>query len=450
MKILIVDDELGLRRTLSLILEGEGHEVRAAADAGSATALLGEAPADLVLCDVRMPGMDGLAFLDAYRESGGGALVIMMSAYGDDEAALAAMKRGAYDFISKPFRADQVLLVVNKAIEREGLRREVRQLHEELAALREPGGIVGRGPALRQALDLARKVARHPSTVLVTGESGTGKELVARLVHHDSPRAAQAFVAVDCAAIPESLLESELFGHARGAFTGATGERRGLFEEADGGTMLLDEIGELPVSLQVKLLRVLQEGEIRRVGESTPRRVDVRVIAATSRDLEAEVAAGRFRADLFYRVNVVRLHLPPLRERREDIPELAHAMVQRFNDRLGLHVRGVAPAAMRLLIDYPWPGNVRELENVVERAMVLADTPEIGVDSLPAEVRAPAADDHPDVDDLSVKRRTPALERELIRRALDQTGGNRTRAAKLLELSHRTLLYKLREYGLGD
>ncbi len=450
MNILIVDDELGLRHTLSLILEGEGHDVRAAVDAASARAMLREAPADLILCDVRMPGADGLAFLEAYRESGGGALVIMMSAYGDDEAALAAMKRGAYDFISKPFRADQVLLVLNKAIEREGLRREVRQLQEEIAALRQPGGIVGRSPALRQAMDLALKVARHPSTVLITGESGTGKELVARLVHGESPRATRAFVAVDCAAIPESLLESELFGHARGAFTGASGERRGLFEEASGGTVLLDEIGELPVPLQVKLLRVLQEGEIRRVGESTPRRVDVRVIAATSRDLEAEVAAGRFRADLFYRVNVVRVHLPPLRERREDIPELAHTMVQRFNDRLNLQVRGFAPAAMRLLIEYPWPGNVRELENVVERAMVLAESKEIGVDQLPADVRAPSVQAHPEADDLSVKRQTHLLERELIRRALEQTGGNRTRAARLLELSHRTLLYKLREYGLGD
>ncbi|HEU4988852.1 MAG TPA: sigma-54 dependent transcriptional regulator [Gemmatimonadaceae bacterium] len=450
MNILIVDDELGLRHTLTLILEGEGHRVRAASDAASATKLLAEEPADLVLCDVRMPGTDGLAFLDAYREGGGAALVIMMSAYGDDEAALDAIKRGAYDFISKPFRADQVLLVLNKAIEREGLRREVRQLHEEIAALREPGGIVGRSPALRQALELARKVARHPSTVLITGESGTGKELFARLVHHDSPRAARPFVAVDCAAIPESLLESELFGHTKGAFTGATADRRGLFEEAAGGSVFLDEIGELPVPLQVKLLRVLQEGEIRRVGESTPRRVEARVIAATSRDLEAEVAAGRFRADLFYRVNVVRLHLPPLRERRTDIPELAHAMVQRFNERLELHVRGFAAAAMQRLMEYPWPGNVRELENVIERAMVLTESEQIGVDQLPLEVRDPSTETLPDDDDLSVKRRTQSLERALIQRALAQTDGNRTRAAKLLDLSHRALLYKIREYGLGD
>jgi two-component system response regulator AtoC len=454
MKVLVVDDELGLRQTLTLILKDEGHDVRAASDGNEALRQLAAAPADIVLCDVRMPGLDGLAFLERYGASSGGALVIMMSAYGDDDAAVEAIRRGAYDFIAKPFRADQVLLVVRKAIEREGLRREVAQLHQELSALRAPTGIVGRSPQLAASIALADKVARHPSTVLITGESGTGKELIARHLHRQSPRAAAPFVAVNCGAIPETLLESELFGHAKGAFTGATSERDGLFADADGGTLVLDELGELPVALQVKLLRALQEGEVRRVGDNASRRVDVRVVAATSRDLEADVAAGRFRADLYYRVNVVRIHLPPLRERTEDVPELVRHFIDRFNARLGLRVTGASAAAMRALIDHPWPGNVRELENVVERAMVLADHDRIDVAQLPAlspPAPPPATTEEmaPSLD-LSVKRRTDALERVLIREALARTSGNRTRAARLLDLSHRALLYKIREYGIGD
>ena len=451
MNILVVDDELGLRHTLTLILQSEGHTVRAANDGASGLELLGQSPADLIICDVRMPGLDGLAFLEKYKEMGGTALVIMMSAYGDDEAALEAIRRGAYDFIPKPFRADQVLLVVRKAIEREGLRREVAQLHDELVALRAPSGIVGRSPRVSQALALADKVARHPSTVLITGESGTGKELIARHIHDASPRASRAFVAVNCAAIPETLLESELFGHAKGAFTGATTERQGLFEEAHEGTLFLDELGDLPVPLQVKLLRALQEGEVRRVGDNASRAVDVRVVAATARDLEADVADGKFRADLYYRINVVRIHLPALRERSEDVPELVRHFVDRFNRRLGMHVTGVTPAAMRALVEYPWPGNVRELENVVERAMVLTDGPQLGMEQLPT-LSAPAtrSDAATSPLDLSVKRRTEDLERALIKEALERTRGNRTRAAKLLDLSHRALLYKIRDYGLGD
>ncbi|HEU4994009.1 MAG TPA: sigma-54 dependent transcriptional regulator [Gemmatimonadaceae bacterium] len=455
MNILIVDDEHGLRRTLGLILESEGHDTRAAGDGETALAMLGEADADIILCDFRMPGMDGLGFLDRYRSgsasrAAGKALVIIMSAYGDDEAALDAVKRGAYDFIPKPFRADQVLLIVRKAIEREGLRRQVQELNEEIAALRAPHGLVGHSAALQHAVTVARKVARHPSTVLITGESGSGKELIARLIHEAGPRAEKPFVAVNCGAIPEQLLESELFGHAKGAFTGAVGERSGLFEEADGGSLFLDEIGELPVALQVKLLRALQEGEVRRVGDNTPRAVDVRVITATSRDLEAEVRAGRFRADLFYRVNVVRVQLPPLRDRREDIPDLVRHFVSVFNKRLSLRIAGVTPAAMKLLMEYAWPGNVRELENVVERSMVLADGPQVGPEHLPDSVRSrnavPASNE--EELDLSVKRRTETLERNLIQRALRQTSGNRTRAARLLDLSHRALLYKIKEYGL--
>ena len=449
MKILVIDDELGLRHTLSLILGEEGHDVSVAPNGAVGLTAAENDPPDLVLCDVRMPEMDGFAFLDSYKASGGRALVIMMSAYGDDDATVEAIRRGAYDFIAKPFRADQVILVVRKAIEREGLRHQVERLCDELSVLRGPREIVGRSAAIRQVITLASKVARHPSTVLVTGESGTGKELIARLVHTASPRAAGSFVAVNCGAIPEALLESELFGHVRGAFTGASNERRGLFEEADGGTLFLDEIGELPPTLQVKLLRALQEGEVRPVGDNQSRSVDVRLVCATARDLDAEVVAGRFRSDLFYRINVVRIHLPPLRERREDVPELTHHFVTLFKRRLGLPSAGVSPAGMRLLMEYPWPGNVRELENVVERALVLAEGKEIGVDHLPPSVRAPSAPAAvPEQLDLSVKRHTEALERSLITTALERTGGNRTRAAKLLDLSHRALLYKIRGYGI--
>ena len=452
MNILIVDDELGLRHTLSLILGNEGHETRAAESGDVALRMLGERDADLVLCDVRMPTLDGLGFLDRYRASGGRALTIMMSAYGDDDDALEAMRRGAHDFIQKPFRADQVLLVVRKAIEREGLVRQLERLSQEIAELRQPAGLVGHSDALQQAIAVARKVARHPSTVLVTGESGTGKELIAQLIHGSGPRATKPFVAVNCGAIPEQLLESELFGHTRGAFTGAVEDRSGLFEEANGGTLFLDEIGELPAPLQVKLLRALQEGEVRRVGDNAARTVDVRVIAATSRDLEAEVRGTRFRADLFYRVNVVRIQLPPLRERRDDIPELVKHFMVVFNRRLSLAIKRVAPEAMKLLMDYAWPGNVRELENVMERAMVLADGPQVGAEHLPAAIRSPGSQVASDGDDLdlSVKRRTEALERSLIQRALKQTGGNKTRAAKLLDLSHRALLYKIKEYRLDE
>ncbi len=306
---------------------------------------------------------------------------------------------------------------------------------------------------MREAVELATKVAQHPSTVLITGESGTGKELIARLIHAASPRAGRPFVPINCGAIPENLLESELFGHAKGAFTGAHADRAGLFEEADGGTLFLDEIGELPSQLQVKLLRALQEGEIRRVGDSSARRVDVRIIAATARDLEQEVREGNFRSDLYYRINVVRIHLPPLRQRSEDIPPLIRYFREHFSKQLGIKVSGFEPSAMKLLLGHPWYGNVRQLENVIERAMVLAEGPTIKPEDLPDFVRHPqAAVEGPletlPVDELSIKKQTAELERRLIGRALQITDGNRTKAAELLDLSYRALLYKIRDYGL--
>ncbi len=448
-RILIVDDEPALRHTISAILHDEGHEVTTATDGADALAKLSDAAADLILCDVRMPTMDGMTFLERHAAGNGAGLVVMMSAYGDSETAIAAMQRGAYDWIQKPFRAEEIVLVVRKAVERERLRAEVKRLEGELSTLRQSGdAIVGRSEVMRTALEIARKVARHPATVLLTGESGTGKELVARLIHRESPRAGAPFVAVNCGAIPEALLESELFGHEKGAFTGATRDKAGLFEDAHDGTLFLDEIGELPAALQVKLLRALQEGEVRRVGANVSKAVDVRVIAATNRDLQADVAAGRFRADLFYRINVVAIALPSLRDRPDDVPELALFFLERHAARMGLKAQGISPSAMRILAEHSWPGNVRELEHAMERALVMTGGKTIEASDLPSPVRSSGR--HAAVTDgtLSVKQQTTELEKALIRRALEHTRGNRTRAARLLELSHRALLYKIREYGL--
>jgi two-component system response regulator AtoC len=448
-RILVIDDEAGLRHTLTLLLREEGYDVVTAEDGEvGLRQALADGP-DLILCDIRMPRMDGLAFLDRYQEAGGSALVIMMSAYGTLDTAVEAMRRGAYDYISKPFNADEVLLTVRKAQEREQLRREVQRLREQVGELEGFENVVGRSAAMREVMELAARVAPYPSTVLITGESGTGKEALARSIHRLSPRAERPFVAVNCGAIPENLLESELFGHEKGAFTGADRTREGLVEEADGGTLFLDEIGELPLTLQVKLLRVLQERRLRRVGGSAERPVDVRVLAATARDLVEEVREGRFREDLFFRINVVHIHIPPLRARAEDIPLLAEHFVRRHAERLGMQAQPLSRELLATLARYSWPGNVRELENVLERAMILSGGAP-AEEHLPTHVRTglhpfPVRDDD---SDLSVKRRLPALERELIMRALAQTEGNRTRAAEILELSVRALSYKIRDYGL--
>ena len=449
MRVLVIDDEAGLRHTLELILGDEGCHVLTAGDGEEGLRIaLAEEP-DAILCDIRMPRLDGLGFVEQYRANGGDALIIMMSAYGTLETAIEAMRRGAYDYISKPFDADEILLTLRKAEERESLRREVRRLRAQVGESAGFDAVIGRSAGFREVLDVATRVAAYPTTVLITGESGTGKEAVARAIHRASPRAENAFVAINCGAIPENLLESELFGHEKGAFTGAERARDGLFIEAHGGTLFLDEIGELPHALQVKLLRVLQERTVRPVGGARERQVDVRVIAATARDLTEEVTSNRFREDLYYRINVVHLHIPPLRGRRDDILPLADHFLERHAERLGLDPAPLDQEVQALLVRYDWPGNVRELENALERALVLSGG-EITPEHLSEHVRRSTSPFRIpiDDDDLSVKRRLPALERELIGRALDRTDGNRTRAAELLELSARALSYKIQEYEL--
>jgi two-component system response regulator AtoC len=445
MHVLIVDDDAGLRQSLSLLLKEAGYTVVAESDPEAALRRAAAGAFDLILCDVRMPGMDGVAFLRRYRADGGSALLIMMSGYGTEDSALAAMREGAYDYLHKPFRPEEVTMTLRKAEEREKLRREVETLRSSLGAGVVNDLVVSESRAMRDLLDLASRVARHNTTVLVTGESGTGKEVLARAIHRMSPRAERSIVAITCAAIPEHLLESELFGHTKGAFTGATGDRPGLFELAHEGTLLLDEIGDLPLELQAKLLRVLEEGEVRRVGGREPRKVDVRVIAATAKALEQAVERSEFRADLFYRLNVVRLHLPPLRERPEDVPALLTHFARQAAQRLG-HPVSVTPAALTALTHHHWPGNVRELRNAVERAAVLGgDRPLDTRDFLvPANGNGNGAGHLNGNGTLDLKTQVEAVERVAIQKALEASGGNRRQAASLLGISLRTLFYKMR------
>jgi two-component system, NtrC family, response regulator AtoC len=452
--VLIVDDESSMRHLLSVILNDRGYDARAVATAEDALKELEARDYDLVLTDVRMPGMGGLALVRALQQAAPELLVVVMSAYGTHDAAIDAMKAGAYDYLPKPFKPDDVVLLLRKAEERERLARENRRLRGELAAAYRPDAIVGTSEAMTATLGQVRKVAPQKTTVLLEGESGTGKELIARTLHELSPRASFPFVAVNCGAIPEPLLESELFGHVKGAFTDARRDKKGLAAEADGGTLFLDEIGELPLAVQVKLLRFLQEEEVRPVGDVRARKVDVRVVAATVRDLGQAVRAGQFREDLYWRVNVVAIRLPPLRERREDIPALAaHFLARYARLRPELAPPELSPEARDALLAHRWPGNVRELEHALERAVVLADGPVIREEDLPEAVRpGPARAASPvsvPEGTLSVKRATRALEEQLIRAALERTDGNRTRAAELLELSYRALLYKIKDYGLG-
>jgi two-component system response regulator AtoC len=444
-RVLVIDDEPGLRQSLGLLLSDAGYEVVAEGDARRALERAQAEAFDIILCDVRMPELDGLTFLRRYRAGDGTALVVMMSAYGGEDAALAAMKEGAYDYLPKPFRPDEVVLTLRKAEEREGLRHTVAGLRAQLDGGAAERGMVAESGAMKEALAVVARVAEHATTVLITGESGTGKEVIARAVHRASPRAGRAFVAVNCAAIPEALLESELFGHVRGAFTGATADKAGLFETADGGTLLLDEIGDMPLPLQAKLLRVLQESEIRRVGDQRSKKVDVRVIAATARDLAVDARSGRFREDLYYRLAVVTIRLPPLRERRDDIAPLARHFAGQVARRFGRAIT-LARDTVEWLTAQDWRGNVRELENAIERAAVLSHADELR----PSDFEPGAATAAPGsrLVPVPLQEAVERAEREAIVTALAAAHGNRRAAAALLGVSLRTLFYKIGRYDI--
>jgi two-component system response regulator AtoC len=452
-RILIIDDEDNMRHMLASVLSRLGYGVESADNGRSGLDVLKKEVFDVVLCDIRMPEMDGMEFLRQASAQGITATIIMMSAFGSLDTALAAIRLGAYDYISKPFKADEIELTLRKAEEREGLRRDNQALRHQLASLEGDfsfGKMVARSKSMQEVFTLATKVAPHSTTVLITGESGTGKELIAQGIHALSERRDGRFVAVNCGGLPDNLIESELFGYKKGAFTGADRDKQGLFLEANNGTLFLDEIGELPLPLQVKLLRVLQEGEIQPIGAARPQKINVRIIAATARDLTQEVNMGLFRQDLYYRLNVVHVHLPPLRERVGDIPLLSEFFLKRYTRRLDSPVQAIAPSAMSLLLQYGWPGNVRELENIIERAVVLAEKKVVLPENLPAMFGT--RQEGRRLDDFfgtfSIKQAQKIMESALIRRALEATGGNKSRASELLELSYPSLLSKIKEYDL--
>jgi two-component system response regulator AtoC len=447
-KILVVDDEAPMRHMLRLVLEKVGYRVFEAAGGKTALKLLEKEPCDMILCDIRMPEMGGLAFLQEVIKRKLPATLIMMSAYGSVNTAIECMKHGAYDYISKPFKPDEVVLALKKAEERLRLQRENARLKEDLARTGSPQGvpsIVYQSAAMGQLLTMVKTIAGSSSPVLITGETGTGKELIARVLHSEGGRREGPFVAVNCGAISPGLVESELFGHVKGAFTGADREGQGLFAAADGGTLFLDEIGELPLELQPKLLRVLQEGEIRRVGETRSCKVDVRVVAATAKELKDEAAQGRYRDDLYYRLAVMEVHIPPLRERKEDILPLAEHFIHKIAAREGRPSPALCKDALDVLQSYRWPGNVRELENFMEKTMIFCRGDKIDKASLPWEIRR---GNRREQDEYSLKQAVARLEQEYIRKALAATDDNRTQAAKLLEISLRSLQYKMKECGI--
>jgi two-component system, NtrC family, response regulator len=448
-RILVADDDESLRRVTQMQLEEFGYEVATAADGPSALALLPEIRPALVITDLKMPGMSGLELLKQVRARHPETAVIMLTAFGTIETAVEAMRAGAYDYLTKPIDHEQLHLVVNRAMERQHLVEEVRNLRATLDEKYGFDNIIGHSKVLLRVLNMASRAAQTNSTVLIRGETGTGKELLAKAIHHNSPRSAQSFVTINCGAIPKDLLESELFGHYKGAFTGALADKRGKVEMADGGTLFLDEIGELPLELQVKMLRLIQDGQIDKVGALQPVSVDVRVIAATHRDLQAMIEDNTFREDLYYRLAVIPLEIPALRERADDIPELVQMIFLKCTRKHGKSGLKLPPALLPYFCGYRWPGNVRELENIVERLVVLTVANEIAFDDLPEFLRQ----ERSELD--GIRLDLPAqgislenLEKELIVKALERFNWNQTHAARYLDLSRRTLIYRMEKYGI--
>jgi two-component system response regulator PilR (NtrC family) len=452
-RILVVDDEPSLRQMLTILLRREGHQVVAAAGHREALEALRGSPGPfpVVLTDLAMPDGSGLDVLAAAKSRSAASQVILITAHSTVDNALEAMKAGAYDFVTKPFEPRELALLVGKALEKYALTVENERLRAQVRP--KPGDIVGRSPAMQRVLELVERIAPTKTTVLITGESGTGKERIARAIHDRSERSTGPFLVLNCGALPENLMESELFGHEKGAFTGAAARSLGMFREADGGTLFLDEVGELPLALQVKLLRVLQEKRVRPVGSAQETPVDVRVLAATNRPVELDVSEGRFRQDLYYRLNVIRVELPPLRDRRDDVPVLAERFVERFSREMGKNILGFTADAVRALTDYDYPGNVRELENVIERAVALAGSSRIGLGDLPPAVSGLAGATSPKLLELPARGCQlddvlNEVERRFLLEALERTGGVRTAAAKLLGISFRSLRYRLEKQNL--
>jgi two-component system response regulator PilR (NtrC family) len=455
-KLLVVDDEPGMRQMLEIMFRREGYEVISAPGYRAAREAISQSPQPfpVVLTDLAMPDGSGLDVLADAKKRSDATEVILLTAHSSLENAISAVRAGAYDFVKKPFEPAELAAVVGKALEKQALLAENRRLRAQVSKLTE-SAVIGKSAAMRAVMDLVQRIANTRTTVLITGESGTGKERIARAIHDGSERKERPFLVVNCGALPEALMESELFGHEKGAFTGAQSRNLGLFREADGGTVLLDEVGELPLALQVKLLRVLQEKRVRPVGAAQEVPVDVRVLAATNRDVEAQVASGRFRQDLYYRLNVIRIELPPLRERKDDIPLLTERFVRRFAKEMGKDVAGLTPDAMKAMQVYGFPGNVRELENVIERAVALAGSRAIGLGDLPAEISGQAAGPSGSILQLppegcELDAVLGEIERRFILEALERTGGVRKTAAKLLGITFRSLRYRLEKHGLAQ